>query len=145
MTGADSPQRVTAVPIGAQNRRELWLGRSALKLHGTLVAGVALCAAASWFELTRALRGREVAWVYVFEWPLFAVMGGYVWWQLVHGEQPGRRAIRAPSKQPGDGGREDGPNAVDDAPHHTDPALVAWEDYLARLHAADPPGGPPPR
>ena len=40
-----------------------------------LLLGVPLCLAAGWFELTRALGGREVAWVYAFEWPMYAVAG----------------------------------------------------------------------
>ena len=105
-----------------------WFGRPALLLHATMLAGVAGCAAATWFEWTRALDGHEIAWVYCFEWPLFAVMGVYVWWKLLH-EQPVRDRVAR---------RRRADDAGDD-----DPDLIAWREYLARQHAADPPAGPP--
>jgi hypothetical protein len=107
-----------------------WLSGPALRLHAALCAGVALSAGATWLEWTRARQGHAVAWVYTFEWPLFAVLGIYLWWRLLHAEvqQPGR-SRRAPD--PGDAA--------------ADPGLLAWQAYLARLHEADPPGGPPER
>ena len=98
------------------------------RLHIPFVIGVAGCLAAGWFELTRARAGREVAWVYAFEWPLFAILGTYIWWRMLH-ETPARPVV------------PDDPRAID----RLDPGLVAWQEYLAELHAADPPGGPPPR
>ena len=61
--------------------------REALRLHLTLALGLALCIAAFWFELSRALGGNALSWAYVFEWPLLAVFAVYMWWQLLH---PGR-------------------------------------------------------
>jgi hypothetical protein len=113
-----------------------WLGAAALRLHATMIAGVALSAGAAWFEWTRALRGHEVAWVYAFEWPLFAVMGIYVWWKLLHGDRPVRRPGAASSASR---------RATAAVPGSDDPGLAAWQDYLSRLHAADPPGRPPTR
>lgn len=103
--------------------------RSTLKLHATLVGGLALCAVATWIEWRRALQGNTLSWVYAFEWPLFAVLGTWIWWRLLH-EDPlvGRRPSRP-------GARRRGPQIPDD-----DPGLVAWRGYLADLHAADPPG-----
>jgi hypothetical protein len=123
-------------PVQRAASRVDWFGAPALRLHTTMLAGVALCAGAAWFEWTRALRGREVAWVYAFEWPLFAVMGIYVWWKLLHSDRPGLRprAAAAASRRSANG-----------VPASEDPGLAAWQEYLARLHAADPPGGPPTR
>jgi hypothetical protein len=103
----------------------------ALRLHATMVAGVAGCAAAGWFEWTRALHGHEIAWVYAFEWPLFAVMGVYVWWKLLHADAGGETPRSTPARPV--------------AGEPEDEGLAAWEDYLARLHAVDPPGAPPAR
>ena len=106
-------------------------------LHATLVIGLAGCAVASWIEWHRALGGHVIAWAYAFEWPLFAVAGTWVWWRLLHADdvprsrRPARRDPDAPAR------RRRAAIAADD------PQLVAWQDYLARLHAADPPGGPP--
>ena len=60
------------------------LGAAAMKTHLTLVVGLALCAAAFWFELGRAERGNELSWAYVFEWPLLAIFAVYMWWKLLH-------------------------------------------------------------
>ncbi len=90
-----------------------------------LLLGFPLCLAAGWFELTRALGGHEIAWVYAFEWPLYAVAWAAMWWQLLHRDPVATNDSIAP---PGD-----------------DPELVAWQNYLADLDAVDPPGTPPAR
>jgi hypothetical protein len=101
-----------------------WWSGAAMKLHLTLAAGLALCAVGSWVEWHRALDGVALAWAYAFEWPLFAVLGTGVWWRLLH-EKPtpvGRRSTRRRGQ------------AIDD----NDPGLIAWREYLAGLHAAEP-------
>jgi len=70
-------------------------GASAMKTHLTLVIGLALCAAAFWFELGRAEGGNELSWAYVFEWPLLAIFAIYMWWKLLH---PGFTIRRAREK-----------------------------------------------
>jgi hypothetical protein len=113
-----------------------WWSAPSLRLHGTLALGLAGCIVASVIEWRRAFAGHSIAWVYAFEWPLFAVAGTWVWWKLLHGEDPAvgrssrrskRTAVANPEAQP------------------PDEQLIAWQAYLARLHAADPPGGPPQR
>jgi hypothetical protein len=93
------------------------------------VLGAPGCFAAGWFELTRALGGRQIAWVYAFEWPLYGVAGTYMWWRMFRTREPVKRE-----------------RPVRSAAHDIaadDPGLTAWQDYVARLHAIDPPGGPP--
>jgi hypothetical protein len=112
-----------------------------LRKYLPLVLGVPGCLAAGWFELTRALGGREIAWVYTFEWPLYAVVGSYMWWQIWHRKPSVRPAGTPPaSRRPGRAAAMPVLEQVDD-----DPGLVAWQRYLANLEALDPPGGPPPR
>jgi hypothetical protein len=90
-----------------------------LRLHLPLVLGIAVCLFAGWFELTRARAGHTIAWVYVFEWPAFAVAGVVIWWRLVTGHDASRPG-------PADtADRETGPAE--------DPGLTAWHDYLAAL------------
>jgi hypothetical protein len=124
------PLAGAAQPAGEERRAA---GRrpsgSALRLHLTMVAGVLGCVAATWFEWTRARAGHDLAWAYVVEWPLFAVLGLHVWWKLLHADGPRRPGAAAPTP-PAD-------------PLPPDPGRVAWEDYLRRLHEVDPPGGPP--
>jgi hypothetical protein len=109
-----------------------WWSRMSMRLHITLLLGLALCGIASWIEWRRALQGHQLAWAYAFEWPLFAVLGTWVWWRLVHDDPPGRRAVPV-CAEPSANGEID----------VNDPGLIAWQNYLDRLHAEDPPGGPP--
>ena len=115
--------------------RVRWLSAPSLRLHAALAAGLALAAGATWLEWTRAHAGHAVAWVYTFEWPLFALLGLVLWWRLLHAEvRPARRSARVPRTATAEPGA--GPE---------DPELAAWQAYLARLHETDPPGGPPDR
>jgi hypothetical protein len=122
------PAPAPAPPVRDSGVR--WFSGPSVKLHATMVAGVLLCVAATWFEWGRATSGHQIAWAYVFEWPLFAVLGLHVWWKLLHADAPRRRPARpAPAVSP------DPPDAD----------LAAWQAYLSRLHESDPPGGPPPQ
>lgn len=90
-----------------------------LRYHVPLVVGVAVCLFCGWFELTRARAGHTIAWVYVFEWPGFAVAGVVIWWRLIHDRQ-GKRPGPPPEK-----------------PQADDPGLAAWRDYLESLREQD--------
>jgi hypothetical protein len=118
---------------GDSRFRIVWLSRHALRLHGILLAGLTLCALASYLEWSRALEGHTIAWVYAFEWPLFAVLGTGMWWRLLRSETDKRRPQTRPDRRR---------RASSDVPPD-DPELIAWQRYLERLHAHDPPGGPP--
>lgn len=110
------------------------------RLHIPVVIGVPGCFAAGWFELTRALGGREIAWVYAVEWPLYGVTGIYMWWRIWHSDLLERAAGAPPvTTRPHSAERPATAPVIEDA------ELAAWQDYLARLHAVDPPGGPPRR
>lgn len=87
------------------------------------------CLAAGWFELTRALGGNELSWVYVFEWPFFAAFAVRLWWRLRREDEDSHPAPTRTAGATGDG--------------LPDPELDSWNEYLARLHAQSPPGGPP--
>ena len=112
-----------------------WGSAASWRLHAALVAGLALAGVATWLEWTRAHAGHAVAWVYTFEWPLFAVLGTYLWWRLLHADVPSTPGKKRRAPRDADSGAGTEP----------DPGLVAWEAYLDRLHRADPPGGPPAR
>lgn len=97
--------------------------KASLRYHLMFIPAICFCLAAGWFELTRARSGREVAWVYVVEWPLFGVVFGYMWWHAVT-EQDTRR----PSPPRADHQR--------DIPED-DPGLRAWRAYLSELEQED--------
>ena len=85
-----------------------------------LVLAESLCISAFIFELMRALGGNELSWAYVFEWPLFGAYAVYMWRKLLAGERTDN---------------VDQSTSVGDAPD--DPDLIAWNAYLAEVHAAD--------
>ncbi len=136
--GGGREEQDDACPTEATDPGVRWFSGASLRLHVGLFAGFALCALGCWVEWRRAFQGHQAAWVYSVEWPLFALMGTYVWWRLLHDHLPGRTRRAAPLAdlqpsiaQPNDARRGD------------DPGLAAWQAYLDRLHAVDPPGGPP--
>jgi hypothetical protein len=130
-------------------------GRDNLRIHLLLIIGLPICAAAGGFELSRALSGHDIAWVYTVEWPLFGVFGVYMWWQLYREQKAEARTRAASMNAPGaSGDAEDhalAPNTGSSSAATSagatragaDEGLVAWQRYLSDLHAADPPGRPP--
>jgi hypothetical protein len=101
-----------------------WTWR-ALRLHVPLVLGVAVCLFAGWVELTRARAGHTVAWVYVVEWPMFAVGGIAIWWRLLTEHDDPRPADRTRPAE-----RHDIPD--------DDPGLQAWRRYRTGLEQQGP-------
>ncbi|MGC1420444.1 MAG: hypothetical protein WA786_10055 [Acidimicrobiales bacterium] len=97
-------------------------GVEAIKLHLTLISGLALCAVAFWFELGRAERGNNLSWAYVFEWPLLGIFGVYMWWNFLHGNTSGVRRRKRPAKP-----------ALD--PQYSG-MLTAWQEYQRDLNAS---------
>jgi len=89
-----------------------------------LVLCLLICGSAFTFELTRALGGNALSWAYVFEWPLFACFGTYMWWKLLHPDE----IQKAPAK-PSGAGKE--------ATSKDDADLAAWNAYLAELSEGD--------
>lgn len=51
----------------------------------TLFVTIPLFLFLGWFEFGRAQQGNWRAWVYTFEWPLFAVLAIYLWRKLMSG------------------------------------------------------------
>jgi hypothetical protein len=76
--------------------RERWLSRRALFLHLGCLLFVPFCVAATWWQITRAEDGNGLSYLYTFEWPVFAIVGVYFWWQFLHTdyETVGLRGMR---------------------------------------------------
>lgn len=94
---------------------------SAWRTHLALAAGLALCAAAFWFELRRALGGNALSWAYVFEWPLLGAFGVYAWWRVRHPRSRPREQIFAAM-----------------APEFQR-MRTAWEEHERTLHGGEVP------
>jgi hypothetical protein len=97
-------------------------GGDAVRLHVTLAAGLALCIGAFVIELLRALGGHSFSWMYVFEWPLFAGFGIYMWWNLLQGNDRVPRRSKDRSLP---------------SPRVSDEELDAWNIYLKVMEAAE--------
>jgi hypothetical protein len=64
--------------------RVRWFSRRSLLLHLAVLVWVPGCAVAAWWQVTIAMAGNALGWLYAVEWPVFAVLGVLGWWQLVH-------------------------------------------------------------
>lgn len=106
--------------------RSKWSAAAMLRLHVPLVLGVAVCLFAGWVELSRAREGHTIAWVYAFEWPMFAVAGTVMWWRILTDRDTPRRQDRAT-------GMSQHPSIPDD-----DPGLQEWRRYQAELGQQGP-------
>jgi hypothetical protein len=60
------------------------LSKRALGLHAGVLFFVPGCAAAAWWQITRATDGNGLSYLYAVEWPVFAILGVYFWWMLIH-------------------------------------------------------------
>lgn len=94
--------------------------REIRRIHLGLVLAEFICVPAFIFELLRALGGNELSWAYVFEWPLLGGYAVYMWRKLLQSERV-----------------ELAGESVHVAELPDDPELVAWNAYLAQVHAAD--------
>jgi hypothetical protein len=79
----------------------------------TIVALAGMCWLGDW-QLHRALFGNSLSWSYTFEWPLFAVMGGFFWAKTIRDEFQLRGDVSAAPAEPG--------------------SATARDAHLARLH-----------
>ncbi|MGO9912129.1 MAG: hypothetical protein ACLPQS_13355 [Acidimicrobiales bacterium] len=66
--------------------RKRWLSPRALLLHLEVAIVAPGCAAAGYWQATRALGGNTLSWVYSIEWPVFALFAIGAWWHLIHEE-----------------------------------------------------------
>lgn len=121
--------------------RHRWLSRRAVLLHASLVVWFPGCLFAFWWQVHRAFGGNGLSYVYSVEWPVFALIGVWAWWQLVHldpssaGRHAQQRLAATAAAPEGDGTglptrvrrRED-----------EDEALAAYNDRLAELASRGP-------
>jgi hypothetical protein len=77
--------------------RERWLSKRAITIHLITLFFVPLCGLAAWWQVTRAFGGNGLSYLYSVEWPIFAIIGVYFWWMLIHTDYDavGLRGMRA--------------------------------------------------
>lgn len=114
---------------------ERWLSRRALGLHLAVVIWVPGCLVAGWWQVTRALDGNGLSYLYSVEWPIFSLVGIWMWWSLVHTdpETVGARAQRRMELARAKAGIA--PPVAERRREDEDPELAAYNDRLAELAA----------
>jgi hypothetical protein len=116
--------------------RARWLSARALRLHLLLLVVVTSCLVAWWWQVTRALGGNDLSYLYAVEWPVFAVVAVVGWWILVHTdpETTGARGMRRAAEAQAAPVDAAPPRRLDEE----DEALAAYNDRLARLAGEGP-------
>ncbi len=105
----------------------------ALMVHAALVAWLAMCVLAAWWQIGRAIGGNSLSFLYAIEWPCFAVLGVYGWWALLHVEKPTEDQEVA-RRQYEERMRADALLARSfEEDEREDPQLAAYNDHLADL------------
>jgi len=113
-----------------------WYSRKALLLHAALVAVTSLCLAAGWWQVGRARSGNLLSYGYAVEWPVFAVVAGIFWWQLIHDapKEPG-----SPTSEPPADPLAPGASRPPRRRREESPQLQAYNDDLTALAARGKP------
>jgi hypothetical protein len=119
-------------------------------MHVALLLFVPGCAIAAWWQVTRAFDGNGLSYLYSVEWPIFALVAVYFWWQLIHTdyETVGLRGLRRQAAAEAAAEVQDshGPGTVATGPggprprgaEVDDPELVAYNARLADLASKGP-------
>jgi hypothetical protein len=97
-----------------------------------LVVFVPGCVALTWWQVSRALGGNTLSWVYTFEWPIFGAYATFMWWKLVHDDPASDPASGTARKAPTDSSTGAEPSAAAEP----DDELAAYNRYLADLNAS---------
>ncbi|HVB91881.1 MAG TPA: hypothetical protein VND70_07250 [Acidimicrobiales bacterium] len=126
--------------------RDRWLSKRAVSLHVATLLLVPGCALGAWWQITRASDGNGLSYLYSVEWPLFAILGLYFWWMLIHTdyESVGLKGMQktAASVRGTEAGRGGPPAEPGVQPHHPladeDPELAAYNSRLAELTTKGP-------
>jgi DNA-binding transcriptional regulator of glucitol operon len=64
-----------------------WFSSRAIFLHLALLAWLALCAVAAWWQVGRAVQGNALSFMYSIEWPVFGVLGVLGWFAMLNMER----------------------------------------------------------
>jgi hypothetical protein len=101
-------------------------------VHLALLVSVPLFLVAAVWQVHRAESGNLLSYGYAVEWPLFAGIAVYLWWQLIHTDPEARAAARAARLALADRDEED---TETPAPRREDesPELRRYNDELEVL------------
>lgn len=116
--------------------RRVWRTRRTIYSSMAIVVWFPGCLIAAWWQVTIALAGDSLGWLYSIEWPVFACFGVYFWWFLVHDDpnDVGRRKLLR-MKASGEYIESIDPAQVR-VIEQEDAELRAYNDYLESLKTA---------
>jgi hypothetical protein len=116
--------------------RGMWTSRRAVSLHVALIVFVPACVALTWWQVSRALGGNELSWVYTVEWPIFGAYAAFMWWKLVH-DEPAPADAPAPTPADAPGPRDEADEGDEETQGgEKDDELAEYNRYLADLNAS---------
>jgi DNA-binding transcriptional regulator of glucitol operon len=95
-----------------------------------LVAWLAMCASAAYWQVGRAAQGNSLSFLYAIEWPLFGVLGVFGWIALVNADTITEHQAKARREY------EEKMRAEARAAREVeveDPEMAAYNDHLAEL------------
>lgn len=136
-----------------------WLRPRALIAHLSLFVWFPGCLVAGWWQVTVATAGNSLAYLYAVEWPIFAIFGVVLWWNVIHDdpETHGNRRLKAlreeqrrlardqnkPSAQPRSPVDESPPridsSGATSGELEDDKVLRSYNDYLEQLAIQNQP------
>ena len=112
--------------------RSKWFSTRAMLLHLSLVAWLAMCFSAAWWQVGRAVQGNSLSFMYSIEWPVFGILGVLGWWALLNmdrvtaGQEKARQEYEEKMRQEAHLARSRTTDSED-------PSLAAYNDHLAQL------------
>ncbi len=119
--------------------RQRWLSKRSLLLHLAVVVWVPACLLAGWWQVNRAFDGNGLSYLYSVEWPVFALLGIWGWWVVVHTD-PGEVGAAAQRRMTARKMNRDGTDAATPVrrPEEEDEDLAKYNDRLAALAQRGP-------
>ncbi len=96
--------------------------KNTFRIHVGLFLAELICIPAFLFEISRALAGNTLSWAYVVEWPILGVYAIYMWRRMLQEEKgTDKKSVKAQQRSL-------------EVPPDADPDLLAWNEYLAKMH-----------
>ncbi len=74
--------------------RRKYLSLRAMGLHVALICWIALCLAAAWWQVGRAVQGNALSYLYSIEWPVIGLLGVLAWYSMLNMEKTPSRKSR---------------------------------------------------
>ncbi len=113
-----------------------WFSSRAIFLHLALIAWLALCAVAAWWQVGRAVQGNALSFMYSIEWPVFGVLGVLGWFAMLNMERATedeeRERLEYEERMRAEA-RAARARAESVAAEKEDPLLAAYNDHLAQV------------